>query len=100
LEKDAVVAMLGAAVSLSGLLLVFVGFVYSRGEELSSKRGDRFKNVARAGILPFAVSLLCAWICVTYLQGDLAVFRAIVLLFRGDLIVTALYAFIVLFIYL
>jgi hypothetical protein len=40
------VAALGAAVDRAGPLLVFVGFVYARGEAMASKRGDRFKNVA------------------------------------------------------
>jgi hypothetical protein len=100
LEKDAIVAILGAAVSLAGLLLVFVGFVYARGEAMASRRGERFKNVARSGIVPFLVSIWCSWLCVSYLMGDLDLFRSAVLVFRADLIVTAWYAFIVLFVYL
>ena len=100
MEKDAIVAILEGAVSLAGLLLVFVGFVYARGEAMASTRGDRFKHLARAGIAPFGISIWCAWICVSYLQGDLTLFRSAVLLFRADLIGTTLYAFLVLFVYL
>jgi hypothetical protein len=67
-SRDTVVAALGAAVDLAGLLLVFVGFVYARGEAMASKRGDRFKNVARGGMVTLVASLACAWFCVTFLQ--------------------------------
>ncbi len=98
--KDLAVAILGAAVALAGLLLVFVGFVYARGEAMASKRGDRFKHVARAGIAPFLVSLGCAWVCVTFLEGDASALVPAILLFRADLVISAVYAAIVLFIYL
>jgi hypothetical protein len=100
LERDLLVAILETDVALAGLLLVFVGFVYSRGEELSSLRKAKFKNVARAGMIPFGLSLSCAWVCVSYLVGDAALARTAVTLFRLDLIVTAGYACFVLFAYL
>ena len=100
MEKDLVVAILDADVALAGLLLVFVGFVYSRGEALSGERGDRFQNVARLGVVPFGLSLWCAWLCVTYLSGDTTLARTVVVMFRSDLIVTALYACVILFVYL
>jgi hypothetical protein len=60
LESDLVAAILDADVALAGLLLVLVGFVYTRLEELSSERAKRFKNIARLGMLPFGLSLWCA----------------------------------------
>jgi hypothetical protein len=100
-SKDIAVAILGAVVALAGLLLVFVGFVYTRGESMASKRGDKFKNIARAGIVPFGISLACAWTCVTFLQARGSVDLTLsVFLFRLDLIVSGLYAVIVLFVYL
>jgi hypothetical protein len=44
--------------------------------------------------------LACTWLCLSYLQGDLAAYAIAVVLFRTVLVVTGLYAFIVLFIYL
>jgi hypothetical protein len=82
------------------LLLVFVAFVYARGEAMATKRGDKFKHVARAGLAPFVMLLACTWLCLSYLQGDLAAYAIAVVLFRTVLVVTGLYAFIVLFIYL
>jgi hypothetical protein len=96
-----VAAILEADVAIAGLLLVFVGLVYKRGEEFSSRSGDRVKNVARLGMLPLGLSLWCAWVCVSYLSGgDARLLRTIIIMFRTDLISTALYASIVLFVYL
>ena len=100
MEKELVAAILDADVALAGLLLVFVGFVYTRRDELSSERRNRFKNVARTGVLPFGLSLWCAWVCVNYLSGDTALARTVVVMFRTDLIVTALYASVILFMYM
>jgi hypothetical protein len=98
--NDLVATILEADVALAGLLLVFVGLVYSRGKELDSRTGNRFKIVARMGILPMGLSLWCAWICVNYLTGDVTLFRTVVIMFRSDLILTGFYALIVLFVYL
>ena len=95
-----VAAILDADVALAGLLLVFVGLLYRRGEELSSRRGDRVKNVARLGVLPLTLSLWCAWLCTNYLSGDATLLRTVIIMFRWDLILTGLYAYIVLFVYL
>jgi hypothetical protein len=67
---------------------------------MATRRGDRFKHVARAGIAPLVVLLLCVWLCLSYLQGDSTVYGVAVVLFRTALVGTAIYAFIVLFIYL
>jgi len=46
------------------------------------------------------LSLLCAWVCVNYLTGDVTLVRTITIMFRSDLNLTGLYALIVLFVYL
>ena len=98
--NDLVATILEADVALAGLLLVFVGLVYSRGQELSSRGGNRFKNVARMGMLPMGLSLWCAWVCVNYFTGDVTLVRTVIIMFRSDLILTGFYALIVLFVYL
>ena|SRR5215472_10771442 len=95
-----VAAILEADVALAGLLLVFVGLLYGRGKDLSSRRGDRAKTVARLGVLPLGLSLWCAWVCVNYLSGDDRLVRTVVIIFRSDLILTGLYAYLVLFVFL
>lgn len=86
--------------AIAGLLLVFVGLVYKRGEDLNNRRGERVKNVARLGMLPLGLSLWCAWVCVNYLSGDATQLRTVVIMFRSDLVLTGVYAYIVLFLYL
>lgn len=64
--SGAVFALVGAAVSLGGLLLVFSGFLYSRAAAFPSTTDDRiiqrFKTVAQLGLIPFALSLVIAGI--------------------------------------
>jgi hypothetical protein len=67
-EKDIIIAIFGAAVGLAGILLVFVGFVYSHAETqpLADDR-KKFKLVAKIGLLPFLISLLCASLCLSWM---------------------------------
>jgi hypothetical protein len=99
-HREIVGIVLQTAVSLAGLLLVFVGFVYSRAESYATKRGDLYKNVARAGFIPFGLSLLCAWISLAYLEGGTSEYLMALVMFKVTLIATGLFAFVVLFMYL
>jgi hypothetical protein len=67
-KKDIVLAIFGAAVGLAGILLVFVGFVYSHAETqpLADDR-KKFRVVAKVGLLPFLVSLTCAALCLGWM---------------------------------
>jgi hypothetical protein len=98
--KDTIIAIFGAASGLAGLLLIFVGFVYAKGDTVNPKRGDKFRNVARAGIAPFGLALVSAWWSLNYLQGDLSYYHWAVWSFRASVLVTGWYGFIVMFIYL
>ena len=89
--KDVVIAILGAAVGLAGLLLVFIGFVYSRAEGFETRRGDRYRLVAKVGLAPFVISLGCAWCCLSWLTGDSASYWWSVFLFRAAIIFTGIY---------
>jgi hypothetical protein len=51
-------------------------------------------------VLPLGLSLWCAWVCVSYLSGDARLVRTVIIIFRSDLILTGLYAFMVLFVLL
>jgi hypothetical protein len=69
--KDTIVAVFGAAVGLAGILLVFVGFVYSRVEtfDLADQR-DKFRFVAKCGIAPFLVALASATLCLRWMTNQ------------------------------
>jgi tryptophan-rich sensory protein len=99
--KDAAGVILQTSVGLAGLLLVFIGFVYSRGESFSSSvRADKFKNVARAGFFPFGLALLCGWVALNAMSGDSASYAWALITFRTTVVVLGLYAFVVVFVYL
>jgi hypothetical protein len=99
-KADTIGSVLQVSASLAGLLLVFIGFVFARAESFSTKRGDVYRHVARGDIIPFFIALACAWWCVDFLLGDGRAFDFAILSFRASLIVTGLYAFVVLFMYL
>jgi hypothetical protein len=98
--KDTVIAILGAAAALAGLLLVFIGFVYARGESYETKRGDRFKAVAKVGTGPFVVTLACAWFSLEWLLGNAWAYPWSINLFKAGLVLTALYGVVTLLFYL
>jgi sorbitol-specific phosphotransferase system component IIC len=98
--KDTILAVLGASVSLAGLLLVFVGFLYSHAETFETKRRDRFRRIAKAGLIPFLVSLLCAWFCVQWLTGDARVYSLCLHSFRASMVLTAAYGLVTLLLFL
>jgi hypothetical protein len=56
-HKDVIVSILGAAVGLAGLLLVFSGFLFSQAAsfppDTSDKIINKYRNVARVAIYPF-----------------------------------------------
>jgi vacuolar-type H+-ATPase subunit I/STV1 len=69
--KDIVLAILGGSVSLSGLLLIFAGFLFGQATAFPSTTDDatinRFRNGGRVAIAPFLASLVVAAISVLWL---------------------------------
>ncbi len=57
-------AVFGGSLSLAGILLIFVGFLYSQAQSFPSGTAEtitnRYKLVAKVGVLPFAIALLDA----------------------------------------
>lgn len=99
-HKDVVLALIGATVSLAGLLLVFVGFIYSRGESYETRRKDRFRLIAKTGVAPFLVELCCAGFCMAWLSGYTQTYNLCVASFCGGLVLTAIYGVTTLLCYL
>jgi hypothetical protein len=100
--REAATSVFGVANDLAGLLLVFIGYVYARGEGFRNVRhGDQFKHVAKAGIVPFVTLLVCSWFALNYIQGGATVdYQIAMFLFRASIALIAWYAFVVLFVYL
>lgn len=104
--KDVVIALLGSSVALAGLLLIFSGFVFAQADGFPKATTDdaiinRYRNVGRAGLIPFLISLGLAavnviwFICPTGHLYTLSVYGFLFLLFG-----TAVYAIVVLGFYL
>jgi hypothetical protein len=60
--KDVVIAALGGAVALAGLLLVFSGFVFSQAASFPPETTDdktirRYELAAKLGVIPFLIAL-------------------------------------------
>jgi hypothetical protein len=100
-KKDIVIALFGAAVGLGGILLVFVGFIYahSEGMELELDR-QKYKRVAKVGMLPFLVSLLCAFLCLRWMLCPSQEAMLPIYSFYLSLGVTALYGIVAFLFYL
>jgi len=101
-SKDIVIAVFGAAVGLAGILLVFVGFVYSHAETIDTARTrERYKTVAKSGIVPFLILLVCACLCLRWmLVPSSTTFCAVLYSFYGCLGLTALYGLVAFIFYL
>jgi hypothetical protein len=99
--KDIILGILGASVSLSGLLLVFIGFVYSHAETFESiPRRDRYRKTSKGGLIPFVETLVCAWLCLGWLTGNQELYWWALQSFRAGMILTAVYGLITLLVYL
>lgn len=67
---DLALAILQTAVALAGLLLVFSGFLFSKAASFDTKRGDKFKLLAKCSLLPILTALALAWMSVEALTGS------------------------------
>jgi hypothetical protein len=92
-QKDTIAAILGASAALAGLLLVFVGFVYARGESSYNTRlGVKFKIAAKFGLAPFVVSLVCTSCCTEWMVWrPQFLFAWSIRTFEATIVLTALY---------
>ena len=99
-QKDTIAAILGASAALAGLLLVFVGFVYARGESYETKRGDKFKLIAKFGVVPFLVALACTLSSAEWMLGHRDLFVCSIRLFQCSVVLTAAYGSAVLLFFL
>lgn len=93
MDKDVILGILGAAIGLAGLLLVFVGFLLSAAAQIKEQTPRRrLKMVACIALIPFLCCLACAWQSIAAIEGD--PFSAGHLLFSAKivLVITGIYA--------
>ena len=92
-SKDIIIAIFGAAVGLAGVLLVIVGFIYAHAETIPLKDDrEKLKLVARIGLIPFLVALVCAGLALHWMfSPSTALLCWTKYLFYGDLGLTGIY---------
>ena len=101
-DKDEVLAILQAAIAIAGLVLVYSGFVLSKGAALTDVRKARkFQRLAKLALIPVLASLACALMGIRALMpgsfGAAWSSNWIMPVFEIDLISTGAYAIIAAF---
>jgi len=91
-EHDTILAVLSSGIALAGLLLIFSGFLFSKSASFDSKRGDKFKGLAKLTLFPVLVSLALAWISATALEGNSWASLHLVTFLKVTLVITAIFA--------
>jgi hypothetical protein len=104
-SKDAITAVLGAAVGLAGLLLVVVGYVFAQKAAFGSAADDtllkRYETAGQLGLVPFLVALADAGLCTWWLiHSSKCVFSTAVAGFFLLLFLTAVYGSVLILRYL
>lgn len=68
-EKDTTLALLGAAIAIAGLVLVYSGFVLARAAGFSDvRKRKRYERIAKAGLIPVLAALWCALMAIRALR--------------------------------
>ncbi|HEY5021446.1 MAG TPA: hypothetical protein VII30_03050 [Gemmatimonadaceae bacterium] len=104
--KDVMIAVLGGSVALAGLLLVFLGFVFTQAAAFPSETTDdekiaRYRNAGRLGLLPFGVAIADAALVVLWLWKPCATMYGLALgVFAALLLATFVYGAVVVLWYL
>jgi uncharacterized membrane protein len=94
IERDAALAVLGGALALAGVLLIFIGFILPKTEAYNERTADRFRWIARLGLFPFLAALFCAWVSIWAVQGGLWSGMHLWGVLKLTLVLTAIYAII------
>jgi hypothetical protein len=69
-ERDTILAVLQSDIALAGLVLIFAGFVVTKAESFSNVgRGDRYRWLALAALIPIVAALGSAWISMGAIEG-------------------------------
>ena len=101
MQETVISSILGASGGLAGILLVFVGFIYTRSEGFQvASRARKYQTVAKIGLIPFAVALVCSWLCLQWFHSpDPMLYTWTILSFQACLVLTGLYGIVALLFY-
>ena len=90
MDRDILLAILQSDLALSGLLLVFAGFLVSKSDSYNTRRGDRYRYAALASGVPIFTAIISAWACVDAL-GNWHWWGSSLWFFKAVLALTAAY---------
>jgi hypothetical protein len=69
-EHDTVLTIFSSGIALAGLLLIFSGFLFSKAASFDTKRGDKYKLLAKLTLVPVLAALSLTWVSVCALEGN------------------------------
>jgi uncharacterized membrane protein len=69
-ERDTILAVLQSDIGIAGLILVFVGFLLTKGETYETRRGDKYRVIALLSLLPVLACVVSIWICMDAIEGS------------------------------
>lgn len=78
----------------AGLLLVFCGFLFTKAESFETVRGDKFRLLAKIGVIPLFASFCSAWVCTAVIGGNPWAIAHGFLVFKIALVISAFYSII------
>jgi hypothetical protein len=90
-DRDVLLAVMQTDLSLAGLVLVFTGFILSKGESFSSRRGDKYQYLALCSFVTIGLAMVSAWACLDALESKQWDFIHPLVLFKTVLVATGLY---------
>lgn len=69
-NRDIALAVMSNGIAVAGLLLVFIGFLLGKADQIDlARKRNRVRFVAISGLIPFLASLACALISIWAIQG-------------------------------
>jgi hypothetical protein len=69
-ERDTILAVLQSDIGIAALILVFAGFLLTKGETYQTKRGDKYRVIALLSLLPVVACAVSIWICMDGIEGS------------------------------
>jgi hypothetical protein len=69
-ERDTILAVLQSDIGIAALILVFAGFLLTKGETYETKLGDKYRVIALLSLLPVIACAVSMWISIDGIEGS------------------------------
>jgi hypothetical protein len=69
-ERDTILAVLQSDIGIAALILVFAGFLLTKGETYQTKLGDKYRVIALFSLLPILACIASIWISMDAIEGS------------------------------